>query len=313
MSAKAKRILTIAEFVHGDITPGNVLVYEDQTGDIVVKVSDLGFATPFDEDEEHRVVTLPRCRPWNAPEFFDFGKFSLEQAKQMDIYSVGLLCLWVLFGDQFSKGSVQDSAPQHSSISFERPLDESNIIEDLKENDKLRNLASDTIRGTSALSVVEQCILISFFNTVLNRDPEKRTLEFSHVQDLTHRVCNASLFDVNMAAEDTDMILQTSIEPIQPYDVEDVEDAVPGTGCFRLSLEPWIVFEHPLEFYRLVELSETSVFRTSVCVKKSLRVSKVASNPSTASHPMLLFRLLCAIPLGLAYLYLKSAQTISSN
>jgi serine/threonine protein kinase len=71
-----------------------VLVFKDVTGKTTIKVADFGYSTLAGEVEQ---VLLPKSRPWNAPEHY-FGEFEVTDAKKTDVYSFGILCLWVLFG-----------------------------------------------------------------------------------------------------------------------------------------------------------------------------------------------------------------------
>ncbi|KAL9615144.1 MAG: hypothetical protein Q9167_000462 [Letrouitia subvulpina] len=84
--------------IHGDIKPSNAYVYE-KDGKRTVKLADLGDASICDDDEA--MVFLPRSKPWNSPEHHYRG-VPFWQATKMDIYSFGLVCLWILFGDVLS-------------------------------------------------------------------------------------------------------------------------------------------------------------------------------------------------------------------
>lgn len=79
--------------VHGDNKPQNVLVLQTSTEIYTVKVADFGYSTVHATDED--LIQMPRSIHWTAPEWYHRG-FSLEQAKKMDMYSLGLLVLWLL-------------------------------------------------------------------------------------------------------------------------------------------------------------------------------------------------------------------------
>ena len=86
--------------VHGDIKPQNVLVYRDAiTRKVTVKVADFGYSTLTVGGSGK--VLLPKSSPWNAPEHH-FGEFTAQEAKKTDVYSFGMLCLWLLFGNRLS-------------------------------------------------------------------------------------------------------------------------------------------------------------------------------------------------------------------
>src|SRR5438034_3833483 len=92
--------------VHGDIKPGNVLVFIDDSGGYTAKVVDFGYSTLAAGDDD--LIMMPKSRPWNAPEHHHRG-FKLSQAMAMDAYSFGLLCLWLLFNENegYSENSLK--------------------------------------------------------------------------------------------------------------------------------------------------------------------------------------------------------------
>ena len=45
------------------------------------------------------LIHMPRSRGWNAPEWHHRG-FTYRDAEKMDVYSFGLLCLWLFFFDE---------------------------------------------------------------------------------------------------------------------------------------------------------------------------------------------------------------------
>jgi serine/threonine protein kinase len=81
------------------VKPPNVLVFGESEDAIIAKVADFGFAT-IASNNNSRISTTP---PWAAPEVGSRDGFTLEWAKKTDIYSFGMLCLWVLFKERLEE------------------------------------------------------------------------------------------------------------------------------------------------------------------------------------------------------------------
>jgi serine/threonine protein kinase len=80
--------------------PQNVLVFGESEDAIVAKVADFGFATVASSNNIGIAITPP----WAAPEVGNRDNgYNLEQAKKTDIYSFGMLCLWVLFKERLEE------------------------------------------------------------------------------------------------------------------------------------------------------------------------------------------------------------------
>ena len=134
--------------IHGDIKPQNVLVFKDATGKTEVKVADFGYSTLATDDEG--TAYLPKSRPWNTPEHH-FGEFTAAEAKKTDVYSFGMLCLWVLFGNNLS--AIQTTAVGATElIAFDAPFGPRALLERLKDEDILEQTANQLINSMSGLN-----------------------------------------------------------------------------------------------------------------------------------------------------------------
>ena len=60
---------------------------------------------------------MPESEPWNAPEYCA-RHFKSEEAKQMDVYSFAMLCVWLLFEAQPPMGL----APQPDNVLKKRRI-----------------------------------------------------------------------------------------------------------------------------------------------------------------------------------------------
>ena len=174
--------------MHGDIKPGNIFMYKDRGGAVFAKLADFGHSvlTEYDEDV---VVWPPRSRPWDAPEYHHRG-FRISDAQTLDIYSFGMVCLWILFHDRL----CQDPLPQletlrgrNGSMSFTNRVEKAsspNLLEELKREDDLRFLANELVNTTCGLTVQRQSDLALFFNSSLTSDPKRRILAVKQLASL---------------------------------------------------------------------------------------------------------------------------------
>jgi serine/threonine protein kinase len=143
-----------------------------------VKVADFGYST-LATGEAGRVL-LPKSRPWNAPEHH-FGEFTVAEARKTDIYSFGMLCLWILFG---SVGLAQTS----EEFTFDASAGAFTSLEQLKDNDQLHRITNELIDSIPlvGLNAEIRISLKEFFHLTLSLNPEKRT---SDVEKLVCLLC----------------------------------------------------------------------------------------------------------------------------
>jgi serine/threonine protein kinase len=152
--------------VHGDLKPGNVLVFKDEAGTYVARVADFGYSTWFCDPND--VVSMPKSIPWNAPEHHHRG-FSMPNAKKMDVYSFGALCFWLLFERPILTFSSPATSP--TSERRERLMD---LFMGHNHEDGLLNLALSLVAEEDWLNDDTSTRLINFFKASLSIDPEDR-------------------------------------------------------------------------------------------------------------------------------------------
>ena len=64
-------------------------------------MADFGFSTLASSTTEDMKVDTPISWPWNAPELSKKQHdLSFSEAKATDVYSVGLVCLWLMLGEK---------------------------------------------------------------------------------------------------------------------------------------------------------------------------------------------------------------------
>ena len=101
--------------MHGDLKPANILVFQEGAR-YVVKISDFGSSSSW-KDSNARIL-MPASRPWHAPEWHH-RPVPISDAVKMDIYSFGLLCIWLfLQGDHIL--SLTSSVPKQMALAFEQ-------------------------------------------------------------------------------------------------------------------------------------------------------------------------------------------------
>lgn len=166
----------LADVVHGDIKPQNVLIFADDAGTYTARLSDFGYSTILVNPSEEGQIMLPKSEPWNAPEVIDWATFSFTQAKMADSYSFGMLCLWLLFQNHPPKnatglGSVYESKRNHGF----------DWIQKLKQDGELQAFASARIEAITSLNQDQKSDLKSFFASTLTDDPSSRKLELNGV------------------------------------------------------------------------------------------------------------------------------------
>ena len=95
------RLTSYKGIIHGDIKPQNFLVFQAETGEYYLKLADFGFSTLTSIGNEDIKVDLPISWPWSAPELSEKQHgFPFPAAKATDVYSVGLICLWLMLGEK---------------------------------------------------------------------------------------------------------------------------------------------------------------------------------------------------------------------
>lgn len=129
----------------------------------MAKVTDFGYSTIFSTDDDQ--IAMPKSGLWTAPEYHH-RQFLPKQARKMDVYSFGILCLWVLF---YNNRANRDR----------------NFKKDLEDTDKeLTNYASELLEATLDLENRERHDLQRVFRSTLARDPAQRAANLNELLEL---------------------------------------------------------------------------------------------------------------------------------
>ncbi len=157
------RITKAKGVIHGDIKPKNVLIYSETDGRYRAKVIDFGYSSLFMRDGD--TITMPYSELWTAPEQHHREILPM-QARRMDAYSFGMLCLWFFFynrsedQDRNFKRDLEDPQKEPLSWAYEL-LDAETELGDRRRND-IQNV----------------------FRLTLAQDPAERTAEFTEILQL---------------------------------------------------------------------------------------------------------------------------------
>jgi len=170
---------------HRDIKPHNVLLFEESPGMYVAEIADLGYSVQLNDGELEK---MPRSTPWEAPEWHHRWHTRARIFK-MDVYSFGMVCLWLLFRERLSD----------SGIAFDAKSYENSQLREAKMKDWLCAISRDLVFKATGLSTNQVESLIEFFNSCLLYDIDKRDEKMERLIELlggemvVHSTNNAEL------------------------------------------------------------------------------------------------------------------------
>ncbi|KAL8995132.1 MAG: hypothetical protein Q9169_005075 [Polycauliona sp. 2 TL-2023] len=169
--------------VHGDIKPENILVVEDQVHGYRAELCDFGFSTINVKDS---MIQLPSSWPWTSPEYHRRG-FSLDHAKKADIFSLGLVTLWILYRYSYRARKEFQTVPNSGGEGCDNILSDANPagyqwIENLQTSGATRQSIDNCLSGLVDLGEDNMSELHAFLSGVLDRDPETRTMCITFLQ-----------------------------------------------------------------------------------------------------------------------------------
>ena len=165
---------------HGDIKPENVLLFMNGTEEWYAKLADFGYAGWAINNKEDVLIKPPRSRPWDPPEYHHRG-FTVLGARKLDIYSFGMLCLWVLF---FDRSIVGVSVPTEVKLTWSWPFHDLKLLDKMKREDILGDFAIELVRSVEVLPANQRGNLERFFRSALARDPAERTMKLEELASL---------------------------------------------------------------------------------------------------------------------------------
>lgn len=165
--------------IHGDIKPENVLIFQDNNGTYTARLTDFGYSTRYASDTD--LHPMAATKPWNAPEHDRLHKlWKRSEAKKMDYFSFGMLCLWALFEKNLSA-----STPSFRKTMFGRGFEFSCFspeqlrenLQEFKVDGKLPLLAQELLDAEVGLNDDERAALKEFFTSVLDESQDRRDIK----------------------------------------------------------------------------------------------------------------------------------------
>lgn len=175
----------VLDMIHGDIKPENILVSEDTEGNFTAKVCDFGYSTLGDCAS---LVQLPCTQPWTAPEYHR-GRFEMSDAKKLDCYSLGLVCIWVLFNHESerSDAELRVGGVAESQEKLRLLRKSYNWIRNLKLKNSLQGTIHSLLENEPDLQRAEKQDCEKFFDSTLDTQPERRASELIRLLPLLQR------------------------------------------------------------------------------------------------------------------------------
>jgi hypothetical protein len=140
---------------------------------LIPRVSDFGYSTIAASQDDSNTIILPRSTPWNAPEH-GFHRVSYKTAKKMDIYSVALLCLWLIFHEEVSGSAILPVEATEANVVERSSWSWSDSIEAWKQADCVGRLLSMLMKRRNNVRDVLNDKFQSCLSDMTTLNPEMR-------------------------------------------------------------------------------------------------------------------------------------------
>ena len=163
--------------MHGDIKPGNAVVFSNSLGshDVTAKMIDFGYSCFGMEDED--TVQITGTPLWCAPEN-TVDEVTILAAKRMDVYSFALVCCWILFFDTVTLDSVIEVQMEGLSMG-DKPRKMYRFIGQIRDADSPEELISKVISQTQSLRGQKSSLLQELLTQTLSKNPSDRPYDWS--------------------------------------------------------------------------------------------------------------------------------------
>jgi hypothetical protein len=150
-------------------------------------------------------ILMPKSCPWVPPEWVEGHHFTFDEARNMDTYSFGMLCLWFLFHDA-------DGFPTYGGASEDTEQEFSGLEEIRATGGNMTALALRMIKAATSLAPRANQTLSAFFNSVLAKDPSIRLPGLKQLplvlswKELVDDISQQSGFTLSIEEASTDVV-----------------------------------------------------------------------------------------------------------
>lgn len=166
--------ISIVFSIHGDIKPDNILVFHENQEELVVKLADFGYSSSLMPGFEF-MINVPISIPWYAPELKeDKEGFTVEGAKKTDMFSLGLLAMFILFGINWVSLDGDRSERLAGDSDSETFARWSQLVEEKKSCNGLVPLALDLLSQRTEIEDKDKRWISALFEKTLPCDPFER-------------------------------------------------------------------------------------------------------------------------------------------
>lgn len=154
------------------------MIYKDD-GEFTARVTDFGYASRFANEDD--LIHVPKTEPWNALEH-TYDKVTPAQAQKMDVFSFGMLCMWVMFEKHLSGITPLPQEAHWAEQYFQGRAGKDfsqNVLKDRKQEGGLVILAHQLVMAEEDVDDERKQALKRFFNASLTSDANLREVDFN--------------------------------------------------------------------------------------------------------------------------------------
>jgi hypothetical protein len=155
-------------------------VFKVGTNKYSARVTDFGYSTRLASEDED--IPMPKSWPWYAPEYRLYC--NQAQGRKMDIFSFGMLCLWVMFEKYLSATAPlpQEALWAEQYLPNKTEKNQSKrFLEELKNTDKLVLFAQQLVTAERDLVDSQKQALRKMFGASLPCSPDERAADLKQL------------------------------------------------------------------------------------------------------------------------------------